>query len=358
MQRILHCLPGNMDMGGIEKFLMSLYENIDKSKFQFDFIVHKKRKNFFEDEIKNLGGHIYKLPNKRKNPIKYKKEFLKIIDKYEIIHIHSVYAFTYFEAKWAFNKGKKVILHSHNSDSKFIRKVVHVILKKPQNKYTSLRVAPSVQSAKWMFPKYWTNVTYLYNGFDINKFVFSKEHRRTIRRKNGFSKNDYIIGDVGRLDWQKDPMFALQMFDKICKKESKFKLVYIGSGSLEEKLKSYVHRHNLSNKVFFLGNISNVNEYLNMFDAFVMPTRYEGLGISLVEAQLNGLPVFVSKGIPKEAIINDNVYLLSKNDDSEWISKIVNESISENNRKVNLENFSNYDINNVVEQLQRIYSNL
>lgn len=358
MQRILQCLPGNMDMGGIESFLMSLYRKLDREKYQFDFIVHKNGKNFFEDEIHDLGGKIYRLPNKRKHPIAYKKKFLQVISNYEIIHVHSVYAFTYFEVKWAFQYNKMVILHSHNSNAKPLRKMLHLILKRPQDKYVNLCLAPSVQAANWMFNYKKDKIVYLYNGFDIKKFQFSVPIRKKMRNQFGLSRNDYVIGCVGRLDWQKDPLYTLMMFKKLKAKYPNCKLFFVGEGSLECQLKEEVKKANLDSEVYFTGNVPNVNDYLNMFDLFVLPTRYEGLGISLVEAQINGLPVLTNSNVPSEATISNNMYLLDKDDSQSWIEKIAFEiqNWPYIDRNVNLDVFRQYDIEVVVQKLQNVYS--
>lgn len=360
VERILHCVPGNMDMGGIESLLMSIYRKIDRNKIQFDFIVHKTGKNFFEDEILKLGGRIYRLPNKRKHPFKYKQEFLNVIKNYKIIHVHSVYAFTYYEVKWARQCQKSVILHSHNSDAKLLRKIIHYLFKHLQNHYVSVRLSPSKQAAKWMFNEGHDKVVYLYNGFDTTKFQFDMNSRIEIREQLGLANNDYIIGCVGRLDWQKDPIYLLRLFEKLKANDNAYKLIFIGDGSYRQTLERETHQKGLVNDVIFTGSVSNVPEYLSALDIFVLPTRYEGLGISLIEAQINGLPVFTNKNVPKEAVINQNMYLLDKGDSELWVDAINKELnvINLKKRKVNLSDFNQYNIETVVKKLQNIYLQL
>ncbi|OAD64301.1 hypothetical protein A7K95_05455 [Pediococcus parvulus] len=362
MERILHCMPGNMDMGGIETFVMNLYRNIDKNKFQFDFIVHKKDSNFFEKEIKKYGGRIYKLPNKSKHLLKYKKIFLKTIEKYSIIHIHGVYAFTYFEAKWAFEAGKKVILHSHNSSAPFKRRLLHYLLKPFQDKYISLRIAPSKKAAEWMFPKKVVQskkVIYLFNGFETNSFIFNENKRTELRKKLKIKSDQIVIGTVGRLDRQKDPIYTLKIFNDLLKHNNKMILIFVGEGNLKKKLMKLVSKFNIGANVIFTGNISDVSDFLNIFDLFLLPTRYEGLGISIVEAQLNGLSIFTNNNLPQEAIICNHVYLLSKKNKIKWVYEITNFI----NQKKSLRsdetvNSENYNIIQVTKKLTRIYERL
>lgn len=355
-------MPGNLDIGGIETFVMNIYRNLDRSKIQFDFIVHKNEENYFEKEIISYGGKIYRLTNKSKHFFEYKKQFLSTITKYSIIHIHSVYAFSYFEAKWAKESGKTVILHSHNSNAILKRKVVHYLLRKPQLKYLDMALYPSEQAYDWMFGKkndqFFSSVL-LHNGFKLEPFKFKESSRNKLRTFYDLGANDIAIGCVARLDRQKDPEYLLRLFEKLIENKSEnMYLFFVGEGSKKKKLKRRVNQKKINDNVKFVGNVNNVSDYLSMMDIFVLPTRYEGLGISIVEAQINGVPIVTSNNIPQEAIKNvSKVTLLPKNNFNLWVDAI-NSFVQSNNREdryVDIEMFKDYDINVVTKKLCEIY---
>ena len=151
MIRILQCLPGDMNMGGIENFIMNVYRNIDREKVQFDFIVHSTDENYYESEIKKLGGNVYHLPVKVKHPLKYSKYLKQIINKnnYSTIHIHSTYAISIIDVLIAKNTNiKNIIVHSHNTNAILKRKVIHYLFRNIQDRMIDYRFSCGVEAAK------------------------------------------------------------------------------------------------------------------------------------------------------------------------------------------------------------------
>ena len=330
MIRILHCLPGNMNMGGIESYLMNIYRNIDRKKIQFDFIIHSSNENYYEKEIKKLGGKIFRLPNKADNIKEYKTLFttlLKEHPEYKIIHIHAVYAFSKIEAKIAKENGLKVIFHSHNKNAIIKRKLVHYFMKYNLDKYVDLKIACSLDAAKWMFNKNTikNKEYYIWNNMiDSNKFIYNPEIRKQIREKYDINQSTLVIGSVGRLDYQKNPFKLIKIFKEINKKNPNSILFIIGEGDLKNKLEKKIRKYDLNNKVYLLGNKNNVNDYLQSFDIFLLPTRYEGLGIVLIEAQAAGLKCFTSKNkVPKETNITNLINYVSLYKSNKYWSDLI-----------------------------------
>lgn len=113
--RILHCLIGSMNVGGIETVLMEVYRNIDKKKYSFDFVVHDKKENVYEKEINMLGGKLYRVAFFSKHPIRHLRQFNKLLlehPEYKIIHIHTTYSIMFPDALLGKLKGRKIIIHS------------------------------------------------------------------------------------------------------------------------------------------------------------------------------------------------------------------------------------------------------
>ena len=336
--RILHCLIGSMNVGGIETVLMEVYRNIDKKKYSFDFVVHDKKENVYEKEINMHGGKLYRMDFFSKHPIRFLRQFNKLLvehPEYKIIHIHTTYSIMLPYALLGKLKGRKIIIHSHNAYSSPKRAVVHKILKNYFNSLADYRVACSDLAAQWMFPeKNMNDVFYWYNAFELSRFEFDKEIRESIRKKYG-ANNKFVIGNVGRLSYQKNQGLLIDIFLEVQKKYDNAILWIIGDGEDRKKLEKRVIDLHIQEKVIFMGNQKNIEKYLYAMDVYVCTSRYEGLGVSLVEAQTSGLPVVTKQQrISRMTKIVDNYIAIDeKASISKWIEEIMKYQDYDKDRK-------------------------
>lgn len=226
--RVLNFVP-NMRAAGIESFIMNVYRNIDKSKIQFDFVVHNKRREFFDDEIEKLGGKIYRLTYKDdKNIFKYIKDlndFFKDHKEYKIVHGHmqSMMPLYLYIAK-KYNVQAR-IAHSHNGSYEKTLKgfVLHLFSrfsKYPANYY----MACSEVAGKYLFGN--KDFKILYNGIDIDKFKFNEDIRNKYRKDLKLEDN-FVIGHIGRFELQKNHKFILEIFNDFQKEKSSAKLLLV-----------------------------------------------------------------------------------------------------------------------------------
>ena len=132
----------------------------------------------------------------------------------------------------------------------------------------------------------------------------------------------------------------------------------VGTGELENKSKEKVKQLNIENKVMFLGFREDTSNLLNCMDFFIMPSLYEGLPVSVIEAQTSGLPVFVSKAIPDEAKINENFYKINSFDVKEWTNLIINDKVVDRTNAYKDAIKTGYDIKDTCNELEKIYKNL
>lgn len=331
--RILHCVPGDMSPSGIQNFIMNMYRNIDRDIVQFDFIVHSKEENIHDKEIRNLGGKIYRVEYKTRNYKKYKEQMEKILKEhpeYKIIHIHAPYAIAITDVCIAKKYGLKVIIHAHSSDEIFKRKIIHIALKNKMSKMADYRFACSVKAAKWLFDKEnfkKDKYTIINNSIQTKEFIYNPEVRSEVRNKLNLD-NYFVIGNVSRLSYLKNIDFLIKIFNEINLKCKKSKLLLVGDGPEKSRMEKLVKQLKLEDSVVFLGNCNNVNEILNAMDVFVMPSRSEGFGISLLEAQAAGLKCFTSKNVvPEDIQIKNNQNILEfislKNTPRQWANKIL-----------------------------------
>lgn len=360
--RVVHVLS-KMDKAGAETLVMNLYRNIDKSRFQFDFVVHTDEVGYFDNEIKRMGGKIHHTFKYRgKNHLNYKKwwdDFFKS-HKYSLVHCH-----IRSTANIILNMAKKhditTIAHSHSSSNGTgVSSLVKNFNQKFINRHCDYRLACSKEAGQFLFGK---NKAFeiLKNGIPTQDFLFAEEIRENYRAKNNLlSKKVYC--HVGRFDKPKNHSFLIKTFSKIKEYDVDAHLLLIGNGELKVKIAEKVAQANLTDSVSFLGKRSNIPEIMMGSDVFLLPSLYEGLPLVLVEAQATGIPCAISNTISGEAIINKNVFTCRLNDSSEYAKaaakmiELPNAELREQANKSVVD--AGYDIRNSVLRLEEIYSSL
>lgn len=354
--RILNIVP-NMRAAGIESFIMNVYRNIDREKVQFDFIVHNKRREFFDDEIEKLGGKIYRLSFKDdKNIVKYIKDlnnFFKNHKEYKIVHGHmqSMMPLYLYIAKK--NKIPIRIAHSHNgSYEKTVKGFILHIFSRFSKKFSSHNIACSNLAGKYLFGK--KSFIVIPNGIDVKKFEFNENIRKIVRNELNLS-NEYVIGHVGRFELQKNHRFLIETFNEKLKENSNYVLLLVGEGKYEKEIKKLVKELNIQNKVKFLGVRNDMNRLYQAMDCFILPSLYEGLPVVGVEAQASGLKCLFSDTITKELKITPNAVFISLKSKQKWLEEIDNDNNFENRKKFAKIVAQDFEIKNISKKLEKFY---
>ncbi len=326
--RILYVNGNIMKRGGIEAFMMNYFRHFDREKMHIDFIVHGYDKGVYDDEILTAGSKIYHVPTKSKHPIRYSQELKKIFSEgnYDIVHSH-LDAMSGWVLKIAKECGIPVrIAHSHNTDhltTNSLKRMINDFSKKEIRKYATVKFACSVAAGKWLYGS--EDFIVINNAIEIERFAFDNAKRNELREKYNLDEC-FVIGHVGRFDYQKNQEFLIPVLKNVIEKRNNVKLVFVGTGDTQENVQQLVEQNDLTNDVLFMGSRNDVNEFYNMFDVFVLPSRFEGLGIVAIEAQTNGLHCLLSKCIPREAEISKGVSFLNINDEADWVKHLLNEN--------------------------------
>jgi len=360
--RILHVL-GRLDRGGAETMVMNLYRNIDRSKVQFDFIIHTRDKCDYHEEILSLGGRIYSIPRyKGINLFQYMgdwRKFLKAHPEYKIIHGH-VRSTASIYLRIAKNYGLVTIAHSHSTSSGTGFTAISKNLLQYPIRYTAdYLFACSKSAGVWLFGKRATKkkkFLILKNAIDTKKYIYD-HNTRLDKRKELQIEDKFVIGHVGRFSTPKNHDLLIEIFNVVHNKNKNTILLLVGDGELRPIIENKVKELGLINSVIFMGVRSDIPEILQAMDLFLFPSLFEGLGIVAIEAQAAALPCIVSDSIPKEAHITDLIQSLSlSNSLEEWAEPILNYSDTHERSNMQKEiDSSGYDINRTVHWLQNFY---
>lgn len=370
INRILHIFAA-MDRGGAETFIMNVYRKIDRTKFQFDFVVTTDKKCEYDDEIYSLGGNIYSLPNPSKGDYKkYKQGLIKVIQAngpYDAIHSH-VHHFSGLILRIAQKENIPVrISHSHSTQdghqTTFKRNLYRWFMRNLILKYSTNMLGCSEAASESLFgKKNMSNqrICTLYNGVDLEKYKDSKETRDEMKKNMHVPEDAFVIGHIGRFNEVKNHFKILDIFESIKRKNKDAYLVLVGDGPLRKEIEELAKERNLKSAIKFLGIRNDVSNILQAMDVFLMPSLYEGLPVALVEAQAAGLPCVVSDSVTLEANLNCVYFkFISLNASSEEWNNAINQAFEKGraswNTRYEAISKKGYDIDKVVKKLEKIY---
>lgn len=321
MIRVLHIFH-EMANGGVEHFVMDYYRHINRDEVQFDFLVSVDKKGAFEDEIQSLGGIVHHAYSFKRNPVRNYKDIARIVreNNYHIVHRHTGSAFGYFDLRAAKCGGADhLIIHSHNNRAG--NNALHFCAKA----FLSIdceRLACSEEAGKWLFGPN-RSFMIINNAIDCEKFQYSEDIRDEIRNSLGLN-DKFVIGHIGRFEEQKNQLFLIDVFNAVLKKKSNSVLLCVGTGSMLDMVEYKARQLQIADKVMFLGNRDDVEKLVNVFDIFVLPSKYEGFGITLLEAQANGLKCYTSKNVvPKAVNVTNSIEYISLDESAEYWSECI-----------------------------------
>lgn len=351
---------GNMSYGGLETLIMNLYRKVDRSKIQFDFLAYTKQKGLYDDEILEMGGRVYHLSFRDdKDLLKYIRDLRRFFadhPEYKVVHGHlaaigSVYL----------NEAQKAgipcrISHSHiASFSKTPRGFIKHLMNRRFGKYATHNFACSKAAGRYMYG----NKEYMIinNGIDCCKFAFDNLERNRIRTEMNLG-NKLVFIHVGRFFDQKNHTFLIDIFSEIKKIRNDSVLLLIGVGPLQERIREKCNLLGIEHEVKFLGSRTDVPSLLSASDVFLFPSLYEGLPLTVVEAQASGLPIVCSNQITEEVVMTESCYRISLNlGAKQWAKKAI--EISDNSidrkKKYKIVLKCGYDSKDVISNLQDFY---
>lgn len=354
-----------MNRGGAETMVMNYYRKLDRSKVQFDFMVHRQERGAYDDEIEALGGRIYRMPAIRPWASKtYRnrvRQFYLEHPEYKIIHSHmsELGYYNFIEAKRA---GIPVrICHAHNRPLAFNAKMLlRYYYKTMMMRYITHMFTCGLESAEWLFGgKNREKFIQLNNAIDANKYSYNREIRAKIREELDLN-GKFVVGHVGRFAPQKNHSFILNIFACLHSAHPETVLLLVGQDQcgLGSMIHEKVERLGLTECVKFLGVRNDVAELLQAMDVFLFPSTHEGLSVASIEVQAAGLPIFISDTIPRECIKTDLVQVEKLTIPPEvWARRIWEARTIQRTNRYDEIKACGFDIGENAEKLQQFYLN-
>ncbi len=359
--------------GGIAAFCNNYFQAIDKKQFEFDFLtIAYQAFEIYRESIEAQGGNLACLGVTSFKGIKGKisymrafKEYLKQ-NSYDIIHINMGSFFTVFLCSLVakkYGRGAKVIAHSHsNLIYTGINKIAVRLAKPFFPKVADYFLACSTPAGKYMFPnKVLLSDRYgiMKNAIDISNFLYDENQRLKLRQELGL-RDEIVIGHVGRFSVAKNHLFLVNVFDALVRIHKNSKLLLVGAGELQDKVREMVNDLGLEQKVIFTGLRNDVFRYLQVMDVFVLPSLFEGLSVVAIEAQASGLPLVASDNMPPETGVTELYSQVSLEKSPAYWAEHILKRISLYERINRLQDIKDagYDIYSEAKKLGDLYSKL
>jgi len=373
MFKVLMTGASNIGKAGVATVVFRLGQAMEKDIVQVSYLAQRgvpdsKYKKMIEDR----GGKLYTMASNQGNKIKRMLNIIKWVesvykaDNFDIVHINTDTAYLAAIYLWLAKRAgiTKIVCHCHSTmvdeNNRLVRGLkvlMHKICCGYVRKNSDLKLACSANAGKWLFKN--DEVTVIPNGFDVDRFKYDEDKREKYRRELGID-GKFVICSVGRLAYQKNLLFTIDIYKEILKRENNSVLLFIGEGELRKEIENYVSDTGLSfEQVVLLGNRNDIPELLSASDVFLLPSRFEGLGIVYMEAQASGMPVFASDQVPDETFVTNLIHKINLTDSTEqWAMKIM-EHRHDDRKEVREEiKKKKYDIHAAAMMLQKKYMEL
>lgn len=356
MIRVLHVVDA-MNRAGQETFIMNVYRNIDRSKIQFDFLVYTDQKADYDEEILSLGGRIFHATTKSKDIRQSLKDIRNIVSegKYKIVHRHFSNASMVLEFLAAKRGGAKcLIAHSHNTSSG--KKRQHYLFRRPLYRVANWHLACSEEAGEWMYGDRAFQI--IPNGIDAETFRYSETARMRVRDELSISAEQLVFGHVGRFSEVKNHAFILEVFKEILVEIPDAQLLLAGDGPLRPAMEQWVDLHQMRRHVHFLGVRSDISALMSAMNCFIMPSLYEGLPVTLIEAQSTALPCLIADTITDDIKITDCIEFMNLQETARvWAIQAIEMALWPRIDTTEAIKKSGYDIRDVARTLGQLYEN-
>ena len=350
--KVMHFVSG-LGNDGVTQVIKNYTSRLNQSYNIENIIVYQHHADCSKiDELQRIGDKLYEIPYKSKHPFANLYETCKIIkkEKPDIVHAHmSLLSFYPLSVAWLLGVRAR-IAHAHIAQDN-VNPYMARIFKKLNLIFANHYMACGQAAGKYLFGK--NKFDIMYNAIDQNRYKFNLEKRERLRQKLKIKDNTIVLGTLGRLTKQKNQGFLIDIFNRFHNDNPNSKLIIVGVGELKEKLSQKIRKINQTENIIIIPGTNDPESYYSAFDYFILPSLYEGLPVSAIEAQASGINMVLSNNIDKDVKYNSNVIFVPIDKGvSSWISAI-NNFRSTNRKKASKDNM--YNIENQYCKIYQLY---
>ena len=328
-KRVLHVFAA-LDSGGVANFVMNTYRRIDREKVQYDFAITSGKQSLMDDEAQALGGRVFYF-----SPDKSLEDNLETVLENEG-PFHAVHSHVFFYSGLVLRTAKKCgvpvrIAHAHNAhtgeSSSIKRKMYECAMRYLIRKNATVMMGCSEKACKYVFGENCMSdprAMVMPDGIDCERFAFNEVVREKVRAEYGLT-DKFVVGHVGHFNPAKNHEKILSVFAEACKSKTDAALMLVGDGELEEQVRALAAELKIDDRVVFAGAHKDVENMYQAMDIFLFPSRYEGFGMAMIEAQASGLACVASDVVPEDTNADGRaVYLSLDASDEEWVEVVLN----------------------------------
>lgn len=358
--RVLHVF-GALDTGGVSNFVMNTYRSIDKSRVQYDFALSQGA-SLMDEEAKSMGARLFYF-DPSKNLIENLNQVLEEYGPFDAIHSH-MFFYSGLILRCARQHGVPIrIAHAHNAHTgesgSLVRRAYETGMRQLIRANATVMLGCSEKACRYVFGDRCMSdprVSVLPDGIDCDRFAFDEAKRRKIRMQYGLESR-FVVGHVGHFNSAKNHEKILLVFAEVKKQYKDSALLLVGDGELEQETRARVHSMGLDADVIFAGAHQNVEDYYNAMDVFLFPSRYEGFGMAMIEAQANGLACVASDVVTEETNITGKVVFLGLGLENDlWATAVLQSTLRERPEQDVNRVRTRFDISEVSASLQDLYN--
>lgn len=357
-KRILHILAA-LDSGGVANFIMNIYRRIDRNHYQFDFALTSGEPSLMDEEAKSLGARLF-----------YFERSKSLTDNLEHIlktesDIYGVHSHVFFYSGLMLKTAKKCgvefrLAHAHNAHTGEKRSLPRLAYEAAMRHMircnATVLLGCSEKACRYVFGENIMSdarAAVLPDGIDCDRFAFSAESRERVRKEYGI-EDKFVVGHVGHFNPAKNHEKILGVFAELCKERPNSALLLTGDGELEGEIRTLADNLGISDKTVFTGAMSDVEKAYMAMDVFLFPSRYEGFGMAMIEAQTTGLACVASDVVPEDTDADGRtVYLPLSDSNDTWAKAILTAPPRDISSAAKVK--EKFDVNSVAKTLEKIY---
>lgn len=345
-------------ISGIPNVIFNLFQGTDWKGIEIGYVAINEPPEFYKKQLDASNIKLYILQRKIFSSIQYIRKLIKVAQNYDVIHVHGNSATMVLEMLAAKFAGIKVrIAHSHNTTCSL--KTIDLLMRPLFHYICNGRFACGEEAGKWLFGR--RSFKIINNGINAENYRFNEKSRQSIRKLFNIS-NEIVIGHIGNFVEQKNHEFILKVFESVHRLHPTTKLLLLGDGPLKSDIMNNAKKLGLFQNVIFAGSVTNAGEFMSAMDIILMPSKFEGLPLTMIEEQANGLSILASDAITQDANVTNYVHYLPLNISPElWEEKLFsiistffhNEKSSET--AIRMIKNSGYDIAEISKGLKSFY---